>query len=146
MSRRRNKLRKLSETSSEEDVEEPPVLSDTDVSDVHDSEDESMFTVIRGNFQKFSRKPVVGDFVVVAFNTNKTKVYYVAEIIKIRDYNTYGASFMRIKNKELMKFTMPLEPDLAEVKLNDIKIILPSPKINGSKNRNTTYNFLLHQL
>lgn len=131
----------LSDTSSEEEIEEPPVLSDTDVSDVHDSEDEDMFTIIRGNFQKLPRKPVVGDFVFVAFNTNKIKVYYVAEIIEVCDNNTYGASFMRIKNKELMKFKMPLEPDLAEVNLNDIKIILPSPKIHGSKSRNTTYNF-----
>lgn len=48
---------------------------------------------------------------------------------------------MRIKNKENMNFYMPLELDLAEVELKDIKMILPPPHINKSKNRNTTYNF-----
>lgn len=36
---------------------------------------------------------------------------------------------MRVKLKQCMKFTMPNEPDLAGVKINDIKMILPNPKI-----------------
>lgn len=59
------------------------------------------------------------------------------------DETTYVASFMRVKSKLIMKFCMPLEPDLAEIKIDDIKMILPLPKINGTKSRNSFYIFFL---
>lgn len=48
---------------------------------------------------------------------------------------------MRLQRKENMKYKMPLEPDLAEVHIKDIKMILPPPQVNGTKTRNSTYIF-----
>lgn len=38
---------------------------------------------------------------------------------------------------------MPLTFSRAEVNINDIKLILPKPKINGTKSRNLAYVFPL---
>lgn len=59
---------------------------------------------------------------MVCFETKKLEIYYVALITEIISTNVYGASFMRLQNKTEMKFRMPLEPDLSEIRLTDIKI------------------------
>lgn len=114
--------------------------SETEISEIDESEDEEEMFVVRGNFDKLTRNPVEDDYVLVVFDAKNIKVYYVAKIIEV-DKPYYGVSFMRLMNKETMKFRMPLEPDLANVQLKDIKMILPPPKINGTQNRNSAYNF-----
>lgn len=127
------------ESTSEEELGIVPEVSETEISDIDGSEDEEML-VVRGNFEKLTRKPVVNDYVLVVFNVKNIHVYYVGKIIEV-DISDYGVSFMRLMNKETMKFRMPPEPDLANVNLKDIKMILPQPKINGTQNRNSTFNF-----
>uniref|UniRef100_A0A2H1VRL1 SFRICE_011313 n=1 Tax=Spodoptera frugiperda TaxID=7108 RepID=A0A2H1VRL1_SPOFR len=127
-------------TSEEEELEMKSEVSETEISEIDESEDEKEMFVIRGNFEKLTRKPAEDDYVLVVFDTKNIKVYYVAKIIEI-DKPNYGVSFMRLINKETMKFRMPLEPDLANIQIKDIKMILPPPKINGTQNRNSTFNF-----
>lgn len=137
--KQKRKIAKLdSETS--EDGETIISLSDRENSDIEDEEDED-FIMINGNFEKLKRKPQENDYVLVLFKTKKIKIFYVGIIIEKMDETTYVASFMRVKSKLIMKFCMPLEPDLAEIKIDDIKMILPLPKINGTKSRNSFYIF-----
>lgn len=139
---KKKKMKKVDkdESTSEEEFETVLEDSETEISEIDESKDEEEMFVVRGNFDKLTRNPVEDDYVLVVFDAKNIKVYYVAKIIEV-DKPYYGVSFMRLMNKETMKFRMPLEPDLANVQLKDIKMILPPPKINGTQNRNSTYNF-----
>ncbi|KAJ2945327.1 hypothetical protein O0L34_g9416 [Tuta absoluta] len=131
------------ETSEEEDIT-VVCLSDSDLSNIDDEKEEDSdddLPLVTGNFNKLDRNPKDGEYVMVCFETKKLLIHYLALITEKISTNTYGVSFMRLKNKSEMKFVMPLEPDLSEIKLSDIKMILPQPKINGTKNRNSTYIF-----
>lgn len=76
---------------------------------------------------------------LVLLDAKKLKVYYVAQITEVIICNKFGVSFMRLKVKDNMKFYMPLENDFSEIHMNEIKMILPPPQINGWKFRNSTY-------
>lgn len=139
--RKKGKNIDIDETTSEEDLVTVPELSETEISDMEVSEDDEEIPVIRGNFENLTRRPVANDYVLVIFKAKNIDVYYVAKIIEVDDEDNYGVSFMRLLNKENMKFRMPIEPDLANVTLNEIKMILPLPKINGTESRNSTFSF-----
>lgn len=88
--------------------------------------------------------PLEKDYVLVLFNTKKLEIYYVAKILEVINSEEYFVSYLRLKEKENLRFSMPLEPDLATVRVEDIKFILPLPQVNGTKNRNMTYHFPIH--
>lgn len=99
--------------------------------------------MVTENFKRIDRKPQEGDYVMVGFETKKLEIFYVALITEVISANAYGVSFLRVKNKTEMKFYSPLEQDLSEIRMTDIKMILPQPKINGTKSRNSFYVFPL---
>lgn len=81
---------------------------------------------------------------MVLFKTKKLEIFYVAKILEVINSEEYFVSYLRLKDKENLRFSMPLEPDLAAVRVEDIKFILPPPQVNGTKNRNMTYHFSVH--
>lgn len=90
------------------------------------------------------KNPKVGDYVVVLIETNKKKkYYYVAKILEESNEPEYDyfVSYLKLKSKVFYKFAEPVEPDLAGVWKNDIKFILPDPKVEGSSRRQATYTF-----
>lgn len=56
---------------------------------------------------------------LVLLDAKKLKVYYVAKIIDVISAYKYDVSFMRLKVKDMMKFQMPLEPDMSEIHRGD---------------------------
>lgn len=119
------------ETSSEEDEEVVYMEEgDSDISEFDTELDEDRLPLITEKFKKLTRSPQEGDYVLVLLDSKKLKVYYVAKITEIIDANKYGVSFMRLKVKDNMKFYMPLEPNLSEIHIDEIKMILPQPLIN----------------
>lgn len=111
-------------------MQEVTLVCKTDDPQIKDSEDEQNFTFINGYFQKLPRKPEERDYVLVILDLKKNNVFYVAKVIKVCDSNCYGVSFMR--SIETIKCIMALATDMVEVKLADMKMILPPPLINDS--------------
>lgn len=141
--RQRKQVEIISESETSEDENIPVYLTDSDdvsITGGNDSDDDE-FMVISGKFEDLNHKPRENDYVLVLFHTKKINVYYVAVIVEVIDVQRYMVSYMRVKSKQNMKFTMPVEPDLAEVNISEIKMILPSPKITGTKSRNSFYIF-----
>lgn len=108
-----------------------PEVSETELNDVDGSEDNEDMLDLRGNFEKLTCKPVEDDYALLVFDAKNVEV--LEKIIEV-DIPNYGVSFMGLINKETMKFRMPLESDLANVQLKDIKILMPQPKINWTQN------------
>lgn len=90
------------------------------------------------------KKPKVGDYVVILIEINKKKKYYYVEKI-LEESNEpgydYFVSYLKLKCKVFYQFAEPVEPDIARVWKNDIKFILPDPKVKGSSRRQATYTF-----
>lgn len=68
-------------------------------------------------------------------------VFYVGKIIKNKDENEdLEVSFLKKHKKSTTcKFVLPNIPDLASVNLQDIKAILPSPKVSGQTTRQHSF-------
>lgn len=108
---------------------------------ISDSEDDEMILDDEVISQPLLRNPNVGDFVIILIETEKKKkYYYVGKILEESNEPGYDyyVSYLKLKSKVYYKFAEPLEPDMAGVTKNDIKFILPTPKIDGSNRRQTT--------
>lgn len=142
MLQRKTRVTRLTqESASEEKLGIVPEISETEISDMDVSEDDEEMLVVRRNFEKLTCKPAE-DYVLVVFEAKNINDYYVGQWARLLKFTIpTTVSFMRIINKETMKFQMTLEPDLANVQLKDIKMILPQPKIKETKNRNSMFNF-----
>lgn len=124
-----NKTKRVILESSSSDSETSVVLE----SDSEESE-EGVPEIITFSL---NRQPLPDDFVLVEFESKKRYVYYVAKVLKIND-DIVSVSFLRKKFAGDI-FYMPLVPDLADVNTNEIKTILPEPRINGSTSRQHSY-------
>ncbi|CAB3254079.1 unnamed protein product [Arctia plantaginis] len=95
------------------------------------------------NFPPLLRKPRVEDYVIIAFTTKKSKVYYIAQILEELEGEEcdYYVSYFKLKNKVTQTFSLPLEPDTAGVNRKDITYILPPPITQGTARRQATYKF-----
>lgn len=129
------------DTSSDEENFEASGSSSGGEEFISDSEGEDK--VVLTDTSKLTRPPTEGDYVVVLFVTKKSKAYFVGKILeKIdEDTNDFYISFLKLKSKVHQTFAEPTEPDLAGVKIDDIKYILPEPKIQGTSRRQSTYKF-----
>lgn len=140
--KKKPKMAMIDLESSEEDEDVVYMEEgDSDISEFSEELDEDGLPLVTEDFKKLTRSPKEGDYVLVLLDANKLKVFYVARITEVINTNKFVASFMRLKVKDNMKFHMPLEPDLSEIHMKEIKMILPLPQINGSKLRNSTYVF-----
>lgn len=96
-------------------------------------------------FEELDRDHFEGDYVLVEFKILKPKsklVFYVGKIIKnIDDDGALEISFLKKKYKksEPCKFVLPDIPDLASININDIKVLLPPPKISGKTSRQQSF-------
>lgn len=81
-----------------------------------------------------------GDFVIVIFPGKKQNVFFVAKILNLRNQDLeYYVSFLRLKNNSVDLFHFPTVPDVSYVKEDDIKMILPKPRLCGSTIRQQSY-------
>lgn len=129
-----NKEEEVDDSLNENDIN---MLFDDQISDL-----ESFTIDDLTGFEELDRDPTEGDYVLVEFKTkdpkNKFKtVFYVGKIIKNKDEDgDLEISYMRkYKNFTTCKFVLPNIPDLASVNLNDIKALLPPPKVTGKTTR-----------
>lgn len=110
-----------------------------------DSEDDDTMLLDDDIISKpLPKNPKVGDYVVILIETNKKKkYYYVAKILEESNEPGYDyfVSYLKLKSKVFYKFAEPVEPDMAGVWKNDIKFLLPDPKVEGSSRRQATYTF-----
>lgn len=93
----------------------------------------------------FRRKPKADDFVIILIESEKKRIkcYYVAKILDDcpeAEYD-YSVSYLKLKSKFYHTFCEPIEPDIAMVTKNDMKYILPNPKVDGSSRRTATFKF-----
>lgn len=111
---------------------------------VNESEDEEI--ILNNDFPPLTRNPRPKDFVIVAFASKKTTVFYVGEVLEELESQDcdYYVSYLKLKSKAKQLFSVPKEPDTAGVHKADIKYILPRPKISGSTARQQTiYKFFV---
>ena len=74
-----------------------------------------------------------GDYVFVEFQDRK-KIYYVGKVTKVDD-GDIEISYCRKSSKILGAFVFPLVADIAQVDIEDIKLILPPPINQNSTKR-----------
>lgn len=105
---------------------------------VNESEDEEI--ILNKDFPPLARNPRIKDFVIVAFASKKTAVFYVGQVLEELESQDcdYYVSYLKLKSKAKQLFSVPKEPDTAGVHKADIKYILPRPKISGSTARQQT--------
>lgn len=104
------------EEDSDEDIEWPPALDPS-------------------GFEELDREPILGDFVLVLFET-KIAVFYIGQVAKEKDLeNDIEINFLRKSLKDERHFVFPVVPDVASVSLDDIKMILPTPTCLGKTKR-----------
>lgn len=99
--------------------------------------------ILRDDFSPLQRSPRVNDFVIILFKSKNDKIYYVAKILEILDDDEdcdFYVSCLKLKSKYQQKFIEPKEPDTAGVNIDDVKFILPFPKVESSR-RQTIYRF-----
>lgn len=74
-------------------------------------------------------------WVILIEPNKKKKYYYVANILEESNKLRYDyfASYLKLKTKVFYKFAEPVEPDIAVVGKDDIKFILPGPKVQGKQ-------------
>lgn len=134
---RRTKRVVPDEDSDSSEVEEIILDSETELDS--DNEDNEM-VVIDENFPDLQRKPKINEYVLVLLRSKKQVVYYIAKILETENDDEYCISFLKLKDRFRKTFMFPLEPDMANVKINDIKLILPPPCVTGTK-RLIKYSF-----
>lgn len=137
--KRNNKRKPVQEEDSETSEGEEIILeSDTELES--DEEDDQGNEIIDEDFPDLQRKPLVDEYVLVLLQSKKRVVYYIAKILEIDSDDEYCVSYLKLKDRRTKTFMFPIEPDMAHVKLSDIKIILPSPNVSGTK-RLIKYSF-----
>lgn len=130
--------KKTQEIESDSESEEEMNITLTQESGSSDldeeiDDDNNGWPILTENFEPLSRKPSENDYVLVLLQTKKLALYYVAQILEVINTEEYFVSYLKLKDSENMRFSMPLEPDFASVGAEDIKFILPSPQIHGTK-------------
>ncbi|CAF4844387.1 unnamed protein product [Pieris macdunnoughi] len=111
-----------SETSAGGDI---ILESETDLESVE--KDNQGYEIIDEDFTDLQRKPMINEYVLVLLQCKKRAVYYVAKILEIETDDEYCVSYLKLKDRQNKTFMFPLEPDMANVKVSDIKMILPPP-------------------
>ncbi|GBP27163.1 hypothetical protein EVAR_15936_1 [Eumeta japonica] len=128
--RERKKLgkgkKKILFSDDESDVENIPISS----SDSLTSEDELPLN----HFVK----PKKNDFVVVQFVGKELVKRYVGKLLTDIEDNEYDVSYLRRSGKVDNHFYFPIEPDMATVSLDDIKILLPLVNVAERKTKRQT--------
>lgn len=134
----KSKIRKTSnKTSNRKKVVE---YEDSETSETDLESDEEEEEIIDEDFPDLQRNPTIDDYVLVLLQSKKRVVYYIAKILETENDIEYCVSYLKLKDRLNKTFIFPLEPDIGNVKLNDIKMILPRPCISGTK-RLITYSF-----
>lgn len=90
------------------------------------SENEDEKIVIDDKFLPLSRDPKVNEFVLVLFPLTKQKifVYYVAKILQVDGNDSdFFVSFLRINSRARQTFCEPNVPDIAGIRVRDIKLL-----------------------
>lgn len=84
-----------------------------------------------------------GDHVIVEYETTADAVvYYVAKVLDVRSNECVSISCLRRVMSDTYKFGMPVVPDINEVKLNQLRYILPTPASHGGTQRQqSVYQF-----
>ncbi|CAH2095091.1 unnamed protein product [Euphydryas editha] len=136
LNKRNNKRRIVLDEDSETSEAEDLILeSETDLES--DEEDEQ---VIDEDFPDLQRKPMIDEYVIVLLQSKNRVVHYIAKIVEDYGDDEYGVSYLKLKDRLNKTFMFPLEPDMANVTLSDIKMILPPPCVSGTK-RLIKYSF-----
>lgn len=144
--RRKNPVRKNSVISDDTDDDEFQASGSSSGGDGFISSEGEENNVLDDNFLSLSRDPREGEYVIVAFTSKKSKVYYVAKILeKIDDDNDceFLVSYLKLKSKVQQKFIDPVDIETVGVSMQDIKYILPAPRFEGTSRRKTTLKFKL---
>lgn len=134
------RVRKQDEESESEvsEVEDMILESETEVDS--DEEDDRYEDIIDSDFPNLQRQPMVDEYVLVLLQSKKRVVYFIAKILDTEKDGEYCVSYLKLKDRLNKTFMFPLEPDMANVKLSDIKMILPPPRVTGTK-RLVKYSF-----
>ncbi|KAJ8706846.1 hypothetical protein PYW07_012924 [Mythimna separata] len=113
-------------SDDESDVENIPISS----SDSLTSEDELPLNHLV--------EPKKNDFVVVQFVGKQLVKHYVGKLLTDIENNEYDVSYLRRSGKVDNHFYFPIEPDMATVPLDDIKIVLPLVNVAERKTKRQT--------
>lgn len=131
-------VRKVLKSDSEEDDE--VVLDDDSADDdnwLDDEENQENIITEELLVNPLTELPREGQYVLVQFESKKQRVFYVAKVLEERNNDLeFYVSYLRHRKGQ---FTMPNAPDLAYVKDDNIKMILPNPTLNGSTARQQSY-------
>ncbi|XP_026331553.1 uncharacterized protein LOC113238919 [Hyposmocoma kahamanoa] len=131
-------VRKVLKSDSEEDGE--VMLGDDSADDdnwLDDEENQENIITEELLVNPLTELPREGQYVVVQFASKKQQVFYVAKVLEERNNELeFYVSYLRYRKGQ---FTMPNAPDLAYVKEDNIKMILPNPTLNGSTARQQSY-------
>lgn len=131
-------VRKVLKSDSEEDGE--VVLDDDSADDSNWLDDEeNQENIITEDLlvNPLTELPREGQYVVVQLSSKKQRVFYVAKVLEERNNELeFYVSYLRYRKGQ---FTMPNAPDLAYVKDDNIKMILPNPTLKGSTARQQSY-------
>lgn len=138
--------RQVLQSDSEEDYDERVLCQDSDSDNDWFEEDEMEVeenVLTEERLEKpLARQAEQEEFVLVLFCTKRQKVFYIAKILDTLNHNMeYYVSFLRLKFKSQQQFCMPDVPDLAFVKEEDVRFILPNPTISGTARRHSYYKF-----
>lgn len=146
--KKRKITKKVLQSDSEEENQEPDTISYQESDEDNDWPDEEIeddpVPITENCLKKpLHHVPQEGEYVLVEFNTKKSKVFYIGKVLESRNRKLeYYISFLR--KKCAGKFHMPKEPDLSYVKENDVKLILPKPTVAGSTSRQQSiYSFAI---
>lgn len=83
-------------------------------------------------------KPKKDDFVVVQFVGKLLVKHYVGTLLTNIEDNEFDVSYLRKSCKVDNHFYFPIEPDIATVSLEDIKIVLPLVNVAEKKTKRQT--------
>lgn len=125
--------------SDSEDESELVLQDDSSEDEIWPEEQELDENIVtEESLKKLVPPPKEGQYVIVEFSTKRQKVYYVAKVLEERNNSLeVFVSFLRQRQQGL--FYMPNAPDVSYVKCDNIKLILPKPKLGGSTARQQSY-------
>lgn len=115
-------------SSDEEEDEDVPIESSDEETDWIPQPDPTAF-------EELQRNPTINDYVLVEFQS-KQKVFYIGKVTSCdASSNEVEVSFLRKSLKFDRHFVFPVQPDIAHVALQDVKMILPPPCVLGQTKR-----------
>lgn len=124
--------RKVFEESSDSEISIN--YNDSDTNDFEEAEENIVEEDINGFYKK-------GNYVLVKFETKKTRKYAAGEILDVLSDNEYTVKFLK-KKFDSFHFIYPEIDDVADINKNDIEMKLPEPHLNdGTDRRKSFYSF-----